>query len=80
MKSISFSSDDGIFNGDITVEVKNQAMLKNLIDKLKTINGIDKVVRVWFLQINSLENLFISFNYNPKLNHSYPIFLCNAIV
>ncbi len=46
MKSISFSSDDGIFNGDITVEVKNQAMLKNLIDKLKTINGIDKVVRV----------------------------------
>jgi len=46
MKSISFSSDDGIFNGDITVEVKNQTMLKNLIDKLKTINGIDKVVRV----------------------------------
>ncbi len=46
MKSISFSSDDGIFNGDITVEVKNQAMLKNLIDKLKKINGIDKVTRV----------------------------------
>lgn len=46
MKSISFSSDDGIFNGDITVEVKNQTMLKNLIDKLKKINGIDKVVRV----------------------------------
>ncbi|WP_422108082.1 RelA/SpoT family protein [Winogradskyella sp.] len=46
MKSISFSSDDGIFNGDITVEVKNQAMLKNLIEKLKKINGIDKVTRV----------------------------------
>ncbi|MDY2588094.1 RelA/SpoT family protein [Winogradskyella aquimaris] len=46
MKSISFSSDDGIFNGDITVEVKNQTMLKNLIDKLKKINGIDKVIRV----------------------------------
>ena len=46
MKSISFSSDDGIFNGDITVEVKNQTMLKNLMDKLKKINGIDKVVRV----------------------------------
>ncbi|MTE27643.1 RelA/SpoT family protein [Winogradskyella ouciana] len=46
MKSISFSSDDGIFNGDITVEVKNQTMLKNLIDKLKKINGIDKVTRV----------------------------------
>lgn len=46
MKSISFSSDDGIFNGAITVEVKNQTMLKNLIDKLKKINGIDKVIRV----------------------------------
>ena len=46
MKSISFSSDDGIFNGDIVVEVKNQTMLKNLIDKLKKINGIDKVSRV----------------------------------
>ncbi|WP_426429715.1 RelA/SpoT family protein [Winogradskyella sp. HB-48] len=46
MKSISFSSDDGIFNGDIMVEVKNQTMLKNLIDKLKKINGIDKVIRV----------------------------------
>ncbi|WP_369996338.1 bifunctional (p)ppGpp synthetase/guanosine-3',5'-bis(diphosphate) 3'-pyrophosphohydrolase [Winogradskyella sp.] len=46
MKSISFSSDDGIFSGDITVEVKNQTMLKNLMDKLKKINGIDKVTRV----------------------------------
>jgi len=46
MKSISFSSDDGIFTGKITVQVKNQAMLKKLIDKLKQINGIDKVTRV----------------------------------
>ena len=46
MKSISFSSDDGIFNGDIVVEVKNQTMHKNLIEKLKKINGIDKVSRV----------------------------------
>ncbi|WP_339625040.1 RelA/SpoT family protein [uncultured Winogradskyella sp.] len=46
MKSISFSSDDGVFSGNITVEVKNQTMLKNLIDKLKKINGIDKVIRV----------------------------------
>ncbi|EPR72908.1 GTP pyrophosphokinase, (p)ppGpp synthetase II [Winogradskyella psychrotolerans RS-3] len=46
MKSISFSSDDGIFTGKITVQVKNQAMLKKLIDKLKKINGIDKVTRV----------------------------------
>ncbi|REG87249.1 RelA/SpoT family protein [Winogradskyella sediminis] len=46
MKSISFSSDDGIFTGKITVQVKNQAMLKKLINKLKQINGIDKVTRV----------------------------------
>jgi GTP pyrophosphokinase len=46
MKSISFSSDDGIFSGNITVEVKNQTMLKKLIEKLKKINGIDKVTRV----------------------------------
>ena len=46
MKSISFSSDDGVFSGKITVQVKNQTMLKKLIDKLKKINGIDKVTRV----------------------------------
>ena len=46
MKSISFSSDDGVFSGKITVQVKNQTMLKKLIDKLKKINGIDKVSRV----------------------------------
>ena len=46
MKSLSFSSDDGVFTGKITVEVKNQTMLKKVIDKLKKINGIDKVTRV----------------------------------
>lgn len=46
MKSISFSSDDGVFSGKITVEVNNQTMLNKLIDKLKKINGIDKVIRV----------------------------------
>jgi len=46
MKSLSFSSDDGVFTGKITVEVKNQTMLKKLIEKLKKINGIDKVKRV----------------------------------
>ncbi len=46
MKSISFSSDDGVFTGKITVQVKNQTMLKKVIDNLKKINGIDKVTRV----------------------------------
>ncbi|MBO3116172.1 bifunctional (p)ppGpp synthetase/guanosine-3',5'-bis(diphosphate) 3'-pyrophosphohydrolase [Winogradskyella sp. DF17] len=46
MKSISFSSDDGVFSGKITVQVQNQTTLKKLMDKLKKINGIDKVKRV----------------------------------
>lgn len=46
MKSLNFSSDDGIFTGKITVVVKNKTMLKKLMDNLKKINGIDKVTRV----------------------------------
>ena len=46
MKSLNFSSDDGIFNGKITVIVKNKTMLKKLIDNLKKIQGIDKVTRI----------------------------------
>ena len=46
MKSISFESNDGLFSGKINVEVKNKTMLKKLLDRLKKINGIDKVTRV----------------------------------
>lgn len=46
MKSISFQSDDGIFTGKINVVVKNIRMLNKLMEKLKKINGIDKVRRV----------------------------------
>ncbi len=46
MKSISFDTDGGIFSGKITVVVKNTNEVKKLIDKLKKINGIDKVTRV----------------------------------
>ena len=46
MKSLNFSSDDGIFSGKITVIVKNKTMLKKLIENLKKINGIEKVRRV----------------------------------
>ncbi|WBL23490.1 RelA/SpoT family protein [Zunongwangia sp. HRR-M8] len=45
MKNINFESDDGIFNGRITVVVKNNATLIKIIDRLKKINGIDKVTR-----------------------------------
>lgn len=46
MKSLSFDSDDGVFNGKITVVVKNINMLKKLMDNLKKINGIHKVTRI----------------------------------
>jgi GTP pyrophosphokinase len=46
MKSISFESNDGIFSGKINVVVKNNTIIKKLLEKLKKINGIDKVTRV----------------------------------
>ncbi|TYA53862.1 RelA/SpoT family protein [Formosa maritima] len=46
MKSLSFQSDDGIFTGKINVIVKNNTLLKKLMENLKKINGIDKVSRV----------------------------------
>lgn len=46
MKSISFESEGGMFTGKINVVVKNNKLLKKLLDRLKKINGIDKVTRV----------------------------------
>lgn len=46
MKSISFESNDGLFSGKISVVVKNNTIVKKLFEKLKKINGIDKVTRV----------------------------------
>ncbi|MEQ3656127.1 MAG: RelA/SpoT family protein [Dokdonia sp.] len=46
MKGISFTTNDGVFTGHITVVVQNQGVLKKLIDNLKKISGIDKVTRL----------------------------------
>ncbi|MFC4635752.1 RelA/SpoT family protein [Dokdonia ponticola] len=46
IKSISFTTNGGIFNGNITLVVQNNEHLKKLIDNLKKINGIDKVTRL----------------------------------
>ncbi len=45
MKSVHFDSDDGVFTGKIIVIVKNKDILKNLMENIKKINGIDKVTR-----------------------------------
>lgn len=46
IQSISLSGDAGIFNGQVTVVVQNNTILKKLIDNIKKIDGIDKVTRV----------------------------------
>ena len=47
IQSISLSSEAGIFNGQVTVVVQNNTILKKLIDNIKTVDGIDKVTRVY---------------------------------
>jgi GTP pyrophosphokinase len=46
IQSISLSGDAGIFNGQVTVIVQNNLILKKLIENIKKIDGIDKVTRV----------------------------------
>jgi len=45
MKSLHFETDDGVFNGKINVVVNNKTMLNKVMEKLKKINGIEKVSR-----------------------------------
>lgn len=46
IQSISLSGDAGIFNGQLTVVVQNNAILKKLIEKIKQIDGVEKVTRI----------------------------------
>ena len=46
IKKISFDTDDGVFNGRVTVSVKNKKTIDKLIGNIKKINGIDKVTRI----------------------------------
>ena len=45
MKKVSFTTEDGVFKGDISLKVKNNDILNKLISHLKKIDGIDKVTR-----------------------------------
>lgn len=47
IQSISLNGNAGIFNGHLTVIVSNNIILKKLIDKIKKIDGIEKVTRVY---------------------------------
>lgn len=46
MKSMSIESNDGIFTGNINLEVKNKGQLEETFKKLKDINGISRVRRL----------------------------------
>jgi GTP pyrophosphokinase len=46
MRNLNFSADGGTFKGKITLVVKNNSILKKLINNLKQVEGIDKVTRI----------------------------------
>ena len=47
IQNISLNGEAGIFNGQVTVIVQNNIVLKKLIDNIKKIDGIEKVTRVY---------------------------------
>lgn len=46
MRSMSIASNDGIFTGNINLEVRNKGQLEETFKQLKAINGVSKVKRV----------------------------------
>ena len=46
IKKLNISGEEGFFEGKITVDVKNNKQLNNLIKQLKKIEGIEKVERI----------------------------------
>jgi len=46
IQSISLSGEAGLFNGQVTVVVQNNVILKRLMDNIRKIDGVDKVTRV----------------------------------
>jgi len=46
IKSLNFETNHGLFSGKITVVVKHNNLVKKLMDRIKKVNGIEKVRRV----------------------------------
>jgi guanosine-3',5'-bis(diphosphate) 3'-pyrophosphohydrolase len=47
IRSINISEEDGVFDGKISVSVKNKSQLEKILDELKQIEGIQKVSRTF---------------------------------
>lgn len=46
MRSFSINSNDGVFNGEIALEVKNKTQLEETLKQLKQIEGVTRVKRI----------------------------------
>jgi GTP pyrophosphokinase len=47
IQSISLTTEAGLFNGKVAVIVKNNSILEKMMAKIRKIEGIDKVSRVY---------------------------------
>ena len=47
IRSINISEEDGVFDGKISVSVKNKSQLEKILEQLKNIDGIEKVSRTF---------------------------------
>ena len=54
MKSISFETDDGIFEGRIKVLVYDTEHLEQLMSKFEQVEGVQRVTR-WDMDVNETQ-------------------------
>tara|TARA_B100000902_G_scaffold392929_1_gene446177 strand:- start:8711 stop:10921 length:2211 start_codon:yes stop_codon:yes gene_type:complete len=47
MRAINIDSNDGVFEGEITLFVHNVSVLNSLIEKLKSVDGVTKIKRIY---------------------------------
>ncbi|NLN32767.1 MAG: bifunctional (p)ppGpp synthetase/guanosine-3',5'-bis(diphosphate) 3'-pyrophosphohydrolase [Flavobacteriaceae bacterium] len=47
IRSINISEEDGVFDGKISVSVKNKSQLEKILEQLKQVDGIKKVSRTY---------------------------------
>ena len=46
MRGINIDSNDGLFRGNLTVDVEDTSRLERLIKKLRNVKGVKQVTRI----------------------------------
>jgi GTP pyrophosphokinase len=46
MRSINIDSNDGLFSGNLVVNVEDTSRIEALIKKLRTVKGVKQVIRI----------------------------------